>query len=182
MYNKTTFVVVDGRKQLPTYPYYLQCPFSGLWCHYTLQTALEVKYHLRFKISGLNYLNTCVYSCYMVWALYQTLRPLLLKSPDSLRGQISSQIWAQYRHFHMLPWTLLNHTRCFCEIDKTNRQRPSNIHCLTLARHIHAIKILNYKLFHSQVFGAHFDYTRGNWLIAHITIKSRFQNPNQLCM
>ena len=93
-------------------------------------------------------------------------------------GALGSDFWVTRRR----EWTLLNHTRCFCEIDKTNRQRPNNIHCLTLARHIHAIKILNYKLFHSQVFGAHFDYTQGNWLIAHITIKSRFQNPNQLCM
>ena len=58
--------------------------YSGLYGqlrgHHSLQTALEVKSDLRFKISDLNYLHIYVHIVYMVMALF-----------DSLRGHYSLQ-------------------------------------------------------------------------------------------
>ena len=44
-------------------------PFGGLGGCYGLQTALEVKYDLRFEISDLNYLHIYVHIAYMVRTL-----------------------------------------------------------------------------------------------------------------
>ena len=50
----------NQRPQLPTYPceycLYGMGPLGSLRGHYSLQTALEVKFDLRFEISGLNHL------------------------------------------------------------------------------------------------------------------------------
>ena len=43
-------------------------PFDSLGGHYSLQTALEVRFYLSFKISGLNYLHIHVHIAYMFWA------------------------------------------------------------------------------------------------------------------
>ena len=48
-------------------------PFDSLRGHYSLQTASEVKYDLRFEISDLNYLHIHVHIAYMFWARFEAL-------------------------------------------------------------------------------------------------------------
>ena len=47
--------------------------FDSLGGHYSLQTASEVKYDLRFEISDLNYLHIHVHIAYMFWAHFEGL-------------------------------------------------------------------------------------------------------------
>ena len=65
--------------QLLTYPcaycLYGMVPFDSLWGHYSLQTASEDKFDVRFDISCLNYLLIHVHIAYMVWALAASKQP-----------------------------------------------------------------------------------------------------------
>ena len=65
--------ILNQWPQLPTYPcaYYLygMGTFGRLRGHYSLQTASEDKFDLRFEISDPNYLLIHVHIVSMVWAL-----------------------------------------------------------------------------------------------------------------
>ena len=66
-------------------------PFDSLRGHYGLQTALEVRYNLRFEISDLNYLHILVHIAYMVWTLL-TASEATMASKQPWRSDLTSDL------------------------------------------------------------------------------------------